>query len=176
MNTGNKIKTKLNFNLLTEKMIFDNNGTKLAIKNIQDIDTVFVANKKFLVKNDLFFEVIYNADFDLYVEHKGKLKEEGKKSGYGGTSRTASITSYSSINKDDRLNELDVPYGFKVENYNYYWLYKQKKYKKFISVKQLTKVYKTEKDFINNYIKKNKVDFNNEEAMLTLFKQLEKAN
>ena len=40
----------------TEKMIYEDGGKKLAIKNIQDVDTIYIGNSKFLVLNDIFIE------------------------------------------------------------------------------------------------------------------------
>jgi hypothetical protein len=176
LKSGVKIRTMLNYNSFTEKMIYDDNGKKLAIKNIHDIDTVYIGVSKFLVFNDIFIELKYHSNFDLYIEHKCKLQDLGKKAGYGGTSQTAAITSYSSYTNGERSYNLDVPDGYKAKPYNYYLLKKDGKFITFANMKQLSKNYRDKKNLLQDYIDKNGVKFENEEKMIPLIIYLETSN
>ena len=90
LKSGVKNETSLNYNSLTEEMIFDKKGRKLAMAetDLALIDTVFIEDRKFIVLNGGFVELLYHSTCHLYAEHKGKLKEPGKPAGYGGTSKT----------------------------------------------------------------------------------------
>jgi len=98
MKSGTKNNALLNYNLLTEEMVFEDKGKKFSLgKEEQElVDTVFIKNRKFFKLNNTFIEFIYHSKFDLYAEHKCSVKQPGKPAGYGGTSETSAITSYSS--------------------------------------------------------------------------------
>lgn len=173
MKNGAKINTLLNYNLLSEKMIYYDNGNKLAIQNTQDIDTVFIDTHKFLVKDDIFIELKYHASFDIYVEHKSKLHEIGKQAGYGGTSQTSSIASYSSYTNDGRQYNLELPDGYTAKPYNYYLLKKNGEFIRFRTFKELSKKYRDKKELLKEYIKKTAIEFDNADSVVPLIIYME---
>lgn len=173
MKSGLKISTMLNYNSVSEKMIYVDKGKKLAIKNIQDVDTVYIGSSRFFVLNDIFIEMKYHSNFDLFVAHKCDLKEIGKNAGYGGTSQTAAITSYSNISKDGYTFDLKVPNGYKADHYNYYLLKRNEEIITFKNFKQLSKTYDSKRDLLNKYIKKYNIEFDNEKRMIPLIIYLE---
>lgn len=176
LKTGMQISTMLNYNCFTEKMIYEDGGKKLAIKNIHDIDTVYINNRKFLVLDDIFVEVKYHSIFDLFVAYKCKVKEIGKNAGYGGTSQTGAISSYSNFSKDGKIHELDMPNGYKFEPINYYILKREEEFTWFKNFKQLSKKYRDKKDLLNAFIKENKIKFENEIRIIPLIIYLETTN
>lgn len=173
LRSGMKISAMLNYNSFTGKMIYEDSGKMLAIKNVQDVDTIYIGDSKFLVLNDIFIEMKYHSNFDLFVAHKCKLKEIGKKAGYGGTSQTAAITSYSNYSKDGKDHELDIPDGYEAKPFKDYLLKKNEEYITFKNFKQLSKKYRSKKDLLNDYIKKNDIEFDNENRMIPLIIYLE---
>ena len=58
MKTGVKNEALLNYNSLTEEMIFDNKGTKLALGQLDQVDTVYIQNRKFFPLNKKFVEIV----------------------------------------------------------------------------------------------------------------------
>jgi len=176
LKSGITISTLLNYNSVSEKMIYEDGDKKLAIKNIQDVDTIYIGNSKFLVLNDIFIEMKYHSNFDLFVAHKCELKEIGKNAGYGGKSQTAAITSYSNYSKDGNTFELSVPDGYEAAPYKYYLLKKNEEFVTFKNFKQLSKAYHRKKDLLNEYFKKNNIDFDNEKRMIPLIIYLETDN
>ena len=97
MKTGVKNEALLNYNSLTEEMIFENRGIKLAVGELEQIDTVYINGRKFFLLNNKFVELIYHSKFDLYAEHKCDVSDPGKPAGYGGTSQTSAISTYSTF-------------------------------------------------------------------------------
>ena len=125
MKDGTSHQALLNFNVATEEMIFDQNGQKLAFADVtrKGLDTVFIENRKFVLLDDSkFAEVIHQNGYTLMVQYKCRVIPPGKPSGYGGTSQTSSVTSYSSLMGSGQLYELKLPDDFKVNPYNVYWL------------------------------------------------------
>jgi hypothetical protein len=175
MKKGLKINTMLNYNAFTKKMVYIDKGKKLAIGNVEDVDSVFVDKRKFIAFKDIFIELIYHSKSDLFVEHNCKINELGKESGYGGTSKTASITTYSSFTKDEHFNELELPNGYEAKPSVSYWLKKNGKFKKLSNMKQVIKLY-NKKDLMNEFIKTNHVEFDNQDSMVQLIQFLDQNN
>lgn len=175
LKTGIMYEALLNYNSLTEEMIFENKGKKLAIgkEELEKVDTVFIEGKKFFTLNHKFIELIYHSKYDLYAENKCKVNEPGKPSAYGGTSQTAAITVYSSFATDSRVYELKLPEGYEVKAYIIYWLKKDGELNKFMTIKQLMKLFNDKKDLFKAYIKKHDVKYTNQESIIQLIKYLE---
>jgi len=176
MTTGVKNEALLNYNSLTEEMVFDNKGRKLAItkKEMELIDTVFIRDRKFFVLNNEFTELVYHSTWDLYAGHKCRINDPGKPVGYGGTSQTSAVTSYSSYRADGRVYELKLPDSYEVKPYIVYWLMKDGKLTKFISIRQLMKLFKEKKDLAKAYIKKYNVKYDDQKSIVQFINYLEK--
>ena len=175
MRTGIKYDALLNYNMLSEEMIFDNKGIKLAIAKdeLKLVDTVFIRDKKFFELNNIFVELIRHSAFDLYVEHKCKLNSLGKPSAYGGTSLTAASSSASSFYSGVNFYELKLPGRYETTAYTYYWLNKNGELHRFINIKQLMKLYDNRKDLFKAYVKMHNVEFENATSIVQLISYLE---
>jgi len=173
MKNGMKNMTTLNYNSLTEEMIFENNGVKLALSQLEMIDTVFVNGLKFVPINNKFFEVVYQSKYTLFAEHKCNIKDPGKPAGYGGTSQTSATTSYSSYFSGGQVYELKLPEGFQTKPYENYWLRKNGALNKFISIRQLSKLFTEKEDLFKTYVKKQEVKYENRTSLIDLIKFLE---
>lgn len=175
LKNGSEYKPLLNYNSLTEEMVFDENGKKMAISKamVDQVDTVFIKNRKFITFNNTFIELIFHSKVDLYVEHKCYIKDPGKPSGYGGTSQTSAITSYSTLISDGLVYDLNLPEGYEAKPYLCYWLMKEGKYKSIANMGQLKDLYQDKSDLLKEFVKKNKVKFNNQESIIQLIEYLE---
>jgi len=175
MKTGVQQKTLLNYNSLTEEMIYDNYGTKLAIANdsFDKIDTIFIKDKKFILVENKFFELIYHSKFNLFVEHKCSATPPGKPAAFGGTSQTSASTSVSTISSQGMKYDLKLPDGYDVQPYIYYWILKNGVSQKFANMKQLKKMYQNKIDLLNAYLKQHNVKYDNQESITQLIKYLE---
>ena len=149
-------------------MVFDENGKILAIGDalLPRIDTVFVADEKFIRMNNKFVKILIDKpEFDLFVEHKCRLIPPGKPAAYGGTSQTSSATSYSSILSDGRVYDLKLPDDYKIIPYNVFWLNRNGKLQRFSTLGQLKKIYRDKKKRVDDYLKKNEVKLTNEKSV-----------
>ena len=175
MNSGKKHNALLNYNSLTEEMIFDDKGKKLAIgKEEQErVDTVYINDRKFFILNGNFVELIDHSEWDLYAGHKCSVKDPGKPAAYGMTSETSAVDSYSSMYSRGIMYELKLPDGFEVRPYIVYWLKKKEVLTKFVSIKQLMKFYDDKKVLFKEYVNNNDVKYDDPECILQLIKYLE---
>jgi hypothetical protein len=175
MKNGINNKALLNYNSLTEEMVFKDKSKMLAIgkSELEHIDTVFIMDRKFITLNNKFVELISHSKCDLFAEHKCSLIPPGKPSGYGGTSQTSAITSITSINSGGRLYELELPDDYEIKPYTFYWLKKNGELNMFINMKQLRNLYDDKKDLFKAYVKKHDVKYDNQESIVQLIKYLE---
>jgi len=174
MKAGGSQATMLNYNSLTEEMIFDQNGKKLAIGPVSQIDTIYIEGRKFFPLKEKFVEIIYHNKYDLYAAHRCRLVDPGKPAAYGGTSQTSSTTTYSTFMSGGQLYELSLPEGFGTNPYTDYWLKKDGKLSQFTSLRQLSKLFDDKPELFKKYVKENKVTYENQEGILALIKYMEK--
>ena len=88
MEAGNRNKTLLNYHIVTQEMIFEENGKRLALVALETIDTVIIQGRKFIPNKKEFFEVVVEAPISLFIEHKGEATTEGTPIGYGAKTKT----------------------------------------------------------------------------------------
>jgi hypothetical protein len=173
MKTGVKNPASLNYNTITAEMIFDNNGSKLALGQLDMVDTVYIDGRRFIPLKNSFVELIYQSRMELFFEHKSKVKDPGKSVGYGGTSQTSSVSSYSSLLSGGQLYELKLPDGFETEHSIAYTLKIDGKYESFLSLRQLFKLFPEKDELIKEYKKDNNLKYENPESIVALIKYLE---
>ena len=179
MKAGNRNDALLNYNTLTEEMIFENNGQKRAIGNneLVLVDTVFIQDRKFVPLNNTFVEWVYHSTWELFIEHKCKVVEAGKPAGYGGTSQTSAATSVSSLYSQGRVvYNLKLPDEYQVKPYRIYLLKKDMEINTFASMRELKKLYADEKDLFRKYEKTHPVHFEDQESIIQLIEYLESDN
>jgi hypothetical protein len=175
MKNGTENKALLNYNSLTEEMVFMDKGKMMAIgtSQLEYIDTIYIRNRKFFILNDKFVELILHSTIDLYAEHKCKLIPPGKPAGYGGTSETSAVSTYSSLSSGGRVYDLKLPDDYKVEPYIFYWLKRNGEMSKFSSIKQLMKLYDDKAELCKTYTKKYNVKYNDQESIVQFIRYLD---
>jgi len=176
MKDGKRSEALLNYNSLTEEMIFDNKGQKRAFwtNEIVRVDTVFIKDRKFVVLDGKFVELVYHSKWDLFVEHKCRLKDQGKPAPYGGTSQTGAATSVSSIySQGGVVYGLTLPDNYKTEPYFFYCLKKNGELNKFMNMRELKKFYGDKKALFKKYSKTNRVKYQDQGSIIQLIEYLE---
>ena len=173
---GKQYKNMLNYNSLTEEMVFEERGQRLAVADeiVSRIDTVFIDGRKFCRLSNRFLELVYRSTVELYAEHKCWMEFPGKPSGYGGTSQTSSSTSYSSFISDGRVYNLTLPDGYKAKPYTNYWLKRNGELLPFSNLRQLRDLYPDQKDLIKAYLKSHEVSYTDQASLIGLIGALEK--
>ncbi|OFX52405.1 MAG: hypothetical protein A2066_21655 [Bacteroidetes bacterium GWB2_41_8] len=173
MKSGEKNEALLNYNSLTEEMIFDNRGVKLAIGQLELVDTVYIGSRKFFLLNNKFVELIYKSKSELYAEYKCTVKDPGKPAAYGGTSQTSATTTYSSYFTGGQVYDLKLPEGYETKPFTHFWLKKDGKINKFLTVRQLAKLYAEKENLLKAYQKTNDVKYDDQESILGLIRFLD---
>ena len=173
MKSGEKNEALLNYNSLTEEMIFDDKGTKLAIGQLELVDTVYIMGRKFVLMDSKFVELIYHSKFELYAEHKCTIKDPGKPAAYGGTSQTSATSTYSSFFTGGQVYDLKLPEGYETKPFVDYWLVKDGEVSKFLSIRQLAKLFSEKDNSFKEFVKKHDVKYTDQSGIIELIRYLE---
>ncbi len=168
LKTGGKIEREINFNLLTGKLNYMENGKVMDLINPQAIDTVYILNNKFIYNDNAFLEVIIEAPVSLYLEHKGQLISSGKEGPYGTTSQTSGPTSLKRYLTDANTYNLKLPEEFKVIKSFVPWVKINNEFHKFLTIKQFQKLFPDNKDNLNQFINKFKPSIKNPDDLIKL--------
>lgn len=165
---GSVINARMNYNILSEKMIFEKDNKVLDLVNTAKIDTVFLPGRKFIPMDNIFIEVFNGSAIPLFTQFKGDLIPPGKPSGYGGTSQTSSIESIATIYGGAQSYNLKLPSDYTVRLTVINWIRLNGKMEKFISERQFLKLFKSKETEIRKFIKTNNTDFNNRNDIVKL--------
>ncbi|MDQ2720205.1 MAG: hypothetical protein M3Z26_10680 [Bacteroidota bacterium] len=173
MKSGETFNRHLNYNILTNEMIFNSDGKYMAIASPENVDTVNINDRKFIYLNNKFFEMLVNSNIPLLLEFTSSINEPGVSTGYGVTSTTTASTSYKSLVNSGGAYELKLPDGFTVTPGYNYWIKKDGVLLKAGSAKQLIKIFPEKKIQIEELIKKNQTSFSKRDDIISLVKQIE---
>ena len=166
--TGVTNEIMLNYNSLTEEMIFETNGRNLALANPESVDTIYLGGKKFIPSGKIFYEVPEDLPVSLFIRHLCRVIPPGKPSGYGGVSETAAITESSSLYTSGGVYNLKLPDDYKIIPYSEFVLKKDNEYIKVFNVNQVIKCFPEKKDAIKEFVKAHKTNFKNEDELKSL--------
>jgi hypothetical protein len=159
MKKGKPRIASMNYNTVSEKMVFYQGEKILEMTETDRIDTVLIQGRKFIPMGKVFYEVIHMDRISLFVEHKGDLMLPGKPAAYGGTSQTSAISTVSSMEFDNRYVNMELPSDYTVRINNIYWIKKDGAMSDFISEKQFMKIFPDKNTELKKYIKQAKVKF-----------------
>lgn len=171
--SGQIHKQVLNYNLVTNEMVFNNNGTYMAIAQPENVDTVYINDRKFIPLNNKFYELLLNEKWPLLLEFTATIYEQGTPTGYGGTSNTSASSALKSLITTGGTYSLKLPDGYTIAPENVFWIKKNGNLEKAGSEKQLVKIFRDEKDRIKDLVKKNHTNFSKREDVIALIKQVE---
>jgi hypothetical protein len=168
MKTGNIEESRLNYNSLTEEMIFETKGKYLALTNIGLIDTVYIQNRKFIPVGKVFYEVPVNMKMPLLIKHTCRVIPPGNPTAYGGTSETTSVTVINILFQSGRAYNLKLPDDYKINAKTDFYLKSENNYIRINKVKQVIKCFPEKEREIKEFVKLHKTDFDNKEDLIDL--------
>jgi len=159
MKNGQIQSLKLNFNTLTEKMVYRKDKLVYDITNPEMTDTIFVEKSKFVPIENSFYEVLFNAPVPFYVQYKGTLIPPGTPAGYGGSSQVSNTKLQSSLETSQGNFNLDMPSDYKVKTDMIYWIKMFGKLNSFTNERQFLKLYPIKEAELKLFIKQNRIKF-----------------
>jgi hypothetical protein len=168
MKTGKIEEIRLNYNSLTEEMIFETKGKYLALSNIGVIDTAYIQNRKFIPVGKVFYEVSVNMEIPLLIKHTCRIIPPGKPTAYGGTSETTSVTIINNFIQSGRVYDLKLPGDYKITSSANYYLKSENKFIRIYKVKHAIKCFPEKEREIKEFVKLHGTDFDNKEDLIDL--------
>ncbi len=88
MLNGEKVVLNLNYNIITEKMVFMQKNQIFDIVNQETIDTVYIEGRRFIPRGKVFNEVLADGKATFFVQHKGSVRKPSRPAAYGGYIRS----------------------------------------------------------------------------------------
>lgn len=165
--SGTVTKTTLNYNTLTQEMIFKQGEEFLALDRLQEIDTVFLNNRKFIPGNNMFYEVATQTPVALMIQHTSDIISQGSETGYG-KSQTTAVTNITDLKRGGRAYALSLPDEYSFKNKTAYFLKKDGNYIAINNIKDVKKVFAGKEVAIDDFAKKNDVSFKKPETVAAL--------
>jgi hypothetical protein len=168
LKNGKSEETLLNYNKLSEEMIFEKNDIRMALANIGVIDTIYLGDRKFVPHEKIFFEVLVKDSVSLFVQHKCNILQPGNPSGYGGTSETGAARSISMLANSGNLYKLSLPAEYNVTDASQFWIIFEKSTIRITSINQIQKIFPVQAKEIKQFAKKNKVNVRDKKDLILL--------
>ncbi len=168
LKSGKQVKTKLNYHTLFEEMQFEDQGKRQNFTDTKILDTIIIANRKFIPFNSIMLELMIDDEVSLYIQHKGKLLPPAKRTAYGGRTETTAVEQRKSMLINGVTYDLELPNDFKVSANQTFWIKQDGKFVKINSLKKIKKIFPGKADFIKSYNDKFGVNFNDAREIIQL--------
>lgn len=172
LKNGNSQKVKLNYNTVSEKMVYEKEDKLYDMVNTEMIDTVFLQGSKFVPIGKIFHEALLVAPISLFVQHKGDLIPPGTPAGYGGTSQVSNTKMMSSVQLSGGYYNLKLPDDYQVKTESVYWIRKDSVYNSFVNERQFMKLFPGKEGDFKKFIKENKIKFDKRSNIVSLFEHV----
>jgi hypothetical protein len=158
----------MNYNLVSEKMVFEQGGKLLDMVSTETMDTIYLQNKKFIPQDKIFLEVVMSGRIPFFIQHKADLMSPGKPAAYGGTSQTTATTSITTLHTSSGTYNMKLPDDFTVRPSPVYWIIVKGKMEKFVNERQFLKAFGSNQPEIRKYINSNKIRFEKTDDVIRL--------
>jgi hypothetical protein len=168
MRNGQYQSVILNYNTVSEKMVYQKEDNLYDMVNTDMMDTVFLQNSKFVPAGKVFYEVLLAAPVSFYVQYKGKLMPPGTQAGYGGPSQVSNTKMMSSVQLSQGYYNLKLPTDYTVKVDLVYWIRKDSDMYSFMNERQFLKIFPEEATELKQYIRQNRLKFSDPADMVIL--------
>jgi len=168
MKNGQVQNITLNYNTVSEKMVFQKDEKLYDMSNPEMVDTVFLQDSRFVPVGKVFYRIVIAAPVAFYAQYKGELQPPGTPAGYGGTSQVSNTKNMSSVQLSTGYYNLDLPADYTVKTNIIYWFSKDGKMLSFVTERQFLKLNPDKETEIKQFIKQNKIRFDRLPDMVKL--------
>ncbi|HLP74939.1 MAG TPA: hypothetical protein VK155_18690 [Bacteroidales bacterium] len=159
----------LNYNTVSEQVVFRQDEKIFDLINVENIDTVYIFKSKFIPSASRFYyELLLPGKVPLFLQHKGTLLPPGKPGAYGTTSQVSSSTYLSSTQLQSGYYNLKLPEDYDVKVDPVFWVRKDTIMASFISEKQFLKIFPGSADDLKRYIKQDRIRFDRVQDVIRL--------
>ena len=154
--TGMTEQASLNYNTDDQTVAFERNSQFLTITNPDDIDTIYIENKKLIPAIDKFYEVLTNSKISLFATYTNKKRPIVAGTDHSGTSKR--VANGVSNTVTDYYTERNFNQDYSLEIHRHFWLRRGNTFYKADTEKQIANVFHGKEDAISTFIKENKIN------------------
>lgn len=172
MKAGRDLTMMINYNVVTEKMVFLQKGDIYDMVYYESVDTVYLNGSKFIPVAKVFYEVALEAPVPLFIQHKGKIQSPPKPAAYGGTSEISSSTYISNIPLGTDVYRLKNEAELIIRPETVYWIQIDGTLQNFLTDSQFLNLVPDLKNPMKQYIRENKIKFKSGEDVVKLISYL----
>jgi hypothetical protein len=172
LKNGNIQALELNYNIVSEKMVYKKEANLYDVVNTEIIDTVFIKESKFVPAGQAFHEVLLVAPVSLYIQYKGELIPPGTVAGYGGTSQVSNTKNLTSVNLSMGYYNLKLPDDYTVKSDQIFWINKDGNLQNYSTERQFLKLFPDKAAELKEFIKKQRIKFDRPEDQVRLVEYL----
>jgi hypothetical protein len=168
MKNNEKVVLKLNYNIVTEKMVFLQKGQIFDIVNYAAIDTVYIEERKFIPQGKVFYEVLVNGPVSLFIQNKGSVRQPSRPAAYGGTSDVSSSTYISNLKLGNEVFRMKNKPEIRIIPGPIIWIRKNNEFTPVSKKTQLLKVLSDKNSEVRDYMNINRLDIENPDHIKSL--------
>lgn len=161
MKSGQVYASLMNYNIVTEKMIFIKDDQYYTLTNPELVDTVYLNGNIFIPVGKVYYEILFAGTISLFAQYKGELVAPGKPAAYGGTSQVSSSEYSSTITLSGREYNLPLPPNYTLEKTTVFWIRKESAWFDFATEKQFLKIFPATSTRLKWFIKENHLKIDN---------------
>jgi hypothetical protein len=170
MLNGEKVVLNLNYNIITEKMVFMQKNQIFDIVNQETIDTVYIEGRRFIPRGKVFNEVLADGKATFFVQHKGSVRKPSRPAAYGGTSEVSSSTYVSNVRLGNDRFRMKNNAEIIIETGSLYWIRKDNNMNLVTGKKSLLTIFSDKKSEVKTYMGRSKFDAENPDQLNNLVK------
>ena len=168
MKDGHTVEAIVDYNMISEEMIFEKGGTRLAMDKIETIDTVYLGSRKFVPYEKYFLEILLEDQVSLFIRHKLNILQSGSPAGYGGTTETGAAHSISYLVGSGSLYKLQLPSEYHLTDASQFWIKKDSSFFRIGTERQILDIFPEKSKEIKQFIRQNKINLRKEKDVITL--------
>ena len=157
--SGSTLDFILNYNMVDQHMISQQTNVYRVVKNIDDIDTILLQNRKFVPFEKVFYEVLVKGHVPFFLQNKSLMTSAGNSVGYGLKSQSVGPTDMKRFEMGSDVVSIDLPSDVIINSASVNWVKKNNEMEKFSNARQLIKIFPEYEKEIKEYIAKYKPDF-----------------
>ena len=171
LKNGSKSGGKFNYNVVLDQMHFISPNGDTMVADPTNIDIVVIGTTQFLY-NKGYIEILSQNNI-IYLGKKVSVKYQAESVGaYGMANQTASVDHYKQIFAGNSYTRLNINQNIVFTKRTTFWLIDKNKNVIPANRKNFLKLYPADQQAgIEEYIKKNDIDFDKEDELIQLVKQ-----
>jgi len=166
MKNGMSEDAMLNYNMLTEEMIFEKDTERLALEKIENIDTIYIRSRRFIPHAKVFYEVLINDTVSLFVRHKRNILSSGSPAGYGTTTETGAAHSISHLVSSGNIYNLELSSDYHLTDASQFWITLHNSSFRISSERQILKLFPEISGELKQFIIQNNLNIKKQHDMV----------